>query len=47
MTELSGYFDLVSPYAYFASLRLSELPPGLTLALRPVLFAGLLNHWGQ
>lgn len=44
---LAWYFDVISPYAYFAFLRLPELPAGTPLALTPVLFAGLLNHWGQ
>ena len=43
------YFDYLSPYAYFAALRLPELCArhGAELVYRPVLFAGLLNHWGQ
>lgn len=44
---LDWYFDVISPYAYFAHRRLPELPPDITLRLRPVLFAGLLNHWGH
>jgi 2-hydroxychromene-2-carboxylate isomerase len=39
------YFDFISPYSYFASRQLERLPAGTEL--RPVLFAGLLNHWGQ
>jgi 2-hydroxychromene-2-carboxylate isomerase len=41
------YFDFVSPYSYIALHRLKELPGDLRLVYRPVLFAGLLNHWGQ
>jgi len=43
------YFDYLSPFAYFASLRLPELcrRRGAELRFRPVLFAGLLDHWGQ
>lgn len=41
------YFDFISPFAYFACLRLGRLPASLQLVYRPVLFAGLLNHWGQ
>ena len=41
------YFDFVSPFAYICLHRLKELPPDLSLEFRPVLFAGLLNHWGQ
>ena len=39
------YFDFVSPYSYIAFHRLGQLPR--PPALKPVLFAGLLNHWGQ
>ncbi len=43
------YFDYLSPFAYFAALRLPELcrERGAQLRYRPVLFAGLLDHWGQ
>ena len=41
------YFDVVSPFAYlcFARLKKSELP--IVLEYRPVLFAAMLNHFGQ
>jgi 2-hydroxychromene-2-carboxylate isomerase len=43
------YFDYLSPYAYLASVRVPEIcmKHGARLRMRPVLFAGLLNHWGQ
>lgn len=41
------YFDVVSPFAYICLHRLKELPMEVTIEYRPVLFAGLLNHWGQ
>jgi 2-hydroxychromene-2-carboxylate isomerase len=41
------YFDFVSPFAYICLHRLKELPTDLAIEYRPVLFAGLLNHWGQ
>ena len=41
------YFDFVSPFAYICLHRLKELPADLPIEYRPVLFAGLLNHWGQ
>lgn len=47
MQQADWYFDFVSPYAYLGLLRLGELPPGLEISFRPVLFAGLLNHWEQ
>ena len=43
--SVDWYFDFVSPYSYIALHRLRELPGAV--ACRPVLFAGLLNHWGQ
>ena len=43
--SVDWYFDFVSPYSYIALNRLEELPN--PVAYKPVLFAGLLNHWGQ
>lgn len=45
MRPVTRYF--VSPFAYIGLHRLRELPKGLALEYRPVLFAGLLNHFGQ
>ena len=47
MRAATWYFDFVSPFAYICLHRLKELPSDLVLEYRPVLFAGLLNHWGQ
>ena len=47
MRRAIWYFDFVSPFAYICLHRLKELPPELSIEYRPVLFAGLLNHWGQ
>jgi 2-hydroxychromene-2-carboxylate isomerase len=47
MRKAIWYFDFVSPFAYICLHRLQELPPDLGIEYRPVLFAGLLNHWGQ
>lgn len=41
------YFDFISPFAYICMHRLKELPQDLQIGFRPVLFAGLLGHWGQ
>ena len=41
------YFDFISPFAYLQSEQLAKLSPYVQLEYRPVLFAGLLNHWGQ
>jgi 2-hydroxychromene-2-carboxylate isomerase len=43
--SIDWYFDFVSPYSYIALHRLAELQR--PVSCRPVLFAGLLNHWGQ
>lgn len=45
MKSIDFYFDFVSPFSYLAVHRLDELPGPVTY--KPVLFAGLLNHWGQ
>ncbi|MGQ0511282.1 MAG: 2-hydroxychromene-2-carboxylate isomerase [Betaproteobacteria bacterium] len=47
MRRIDWYFDFVSPYAYLCLHRLGELPANVEIARRPVLFAGLLSHWGQ
>lgn len=41
--RVDWYFDFVSPYSYICLHRLG----GLEVAYKPVLFAGLLNHFGQ
>lgn len=40
------YFDFISPFAYLQSEQLHRLAPYVQLRYRPVLFAGLLKHWG-
>lgn len=47
MRTIGWYFDFVSPYSYIAFKRLHELPRDVEVELKPVLFAGLLNHFGQ
>jgi 2-hydroxychromene-2-carboxylate isomerase len=46
-TRVSWVFDVVSPFAYLALPRLSELPEGVQLEVVPVLFAAILDHFGQ
>jgi len=42
------YFDFISPFSYLQFTRLSELESrGLTIFCKPILFAALLEHWGQ
>lgn len=47
--ELEFWFDFLSPYAYFAWLRIRDLAArnGATVTPRPVLLAALLDHHGQ
>jgi 2-hydroxychromene-2-carboxylate isomerase len=45
--KVSWVFDVISPYAYLSLQQLPRLPAGTELELVPVLFAGLLNHYGQ
>ena len=45
--RVSWVFDVISPFAYLAFPRLEELPAGVELEVVPVLFAALLDHFGQ
>ncbi len=45
--QADWYFDFVSPYAYLQLMQFKRLPDSLAIRYRPVLFAGLLKHWGQ
>lgn len=47
MREATWYFDFISPYSYLALQRLRTFPADTTVHYRPVLFAGLLNHFGN
>lgn len=49
MKHLSFWFDPISPFAYLAFERLPQVLEGLSCEVRyrPILFAGLLQHWGQ
>ena len=47
MSKIEWYFDFMSPFAYLQSERLHEFVPYGDVHYKPVLFAGLLNHWGQ
>ena len=48
MHRITMYFDFISPYAYLA---FKEIERGLNnrvdITYRPILFGGLLNHYGQ
>ena len=47
MTTADWYFDFISPFAYLQSETLQRLDGKLAIRPVPVLFAGLLKHWGQ
>jgi len=49
MKRIDFWFDPISPFAYLAFERLPEALEGCNYVVeyRPVLFAGLLAHWGQ
>ena len=47
MTKAVWYFDFISPFAYLQWQQRDRLPESLEISYRPVLFAGLLNHWGH
>jgi len=47
MKTADWYFDFISPYAYLQATRLGELSMHAHIRARPVLFAGLLNHYGH
>ena len=49
MKQLTFWFDPISPFAALAFERLPEALAGVShsVVYRPILFAGLLKHWGQ
>ncbi len=42
---INWYFDFISPYAYLQQARFPQFPKEIVIQPKPVLFAGLLNHW--
>ena len=45
MKTIDWYFDFISPFAYLQLEHFHRLPEDLTVRFKPVLLAGLLNHW--
>ncbi len=41
------YFDVISPFAYLQAERLDEVEAVADVRCVPILFAGLLERWGQ
>ncbi len=47
MKTLDWYFDFISPYSYLQNAVLSRVAPLAQIRRRPILFGGLLTHWGH
>ena len=49
MKRIDFWFDPISPFAYLAFERLPQVLEGLSydVSYRPILFAAMLQHWGQ
>ncbi|GJL82734.1 MAG: isomerase [marine bacterium B5-7] len=47
MKTIRWYFDYVSPFAYLQMLQFDRLPSYVSIERIPVLFAGLLGHFGH
>ncbi len=47
MKSIDFYFDYISPFAYLLYKKLDRLPSETEINFIPVLFAGLLKHWGH
>lgn len=43
--KLHWYFDFISPFAYLQHCQFDRLPENCEVVYKPILFAGLLNHW--
>lgn len=47
MTKVHWYFDYISPFSYLQWARQLPRLSGVDIEYRPLLFAGLLKHWGH
>ncbi len=47
MKKLTYFYDFISPFAYLLHTQLYRLPGQVELVYTPILFAGLLKHWGS
>lgn len=45
--KVSWIFDVISPFSYLGLKQLDQLPEEAEIDFIPVLFAGLLDHYGQ
>ena len=47
MNRLNLYYDFISPFCYLFNEQIHRLPDDIEINYIPVLFAGLLKHWGS
>ena len=47
LEAIDWYIDFISPFAFLQAEMLMRAPLQAPLRCKPVLFAGLLEHWGQ
>ncbi len=47
MKQLTWFFDVISPFAYLQSTQLARIAPHANINYKPVVFAGLLQHFGN
>jgi 2-hydroxychromene-2-carboxylate isomerase len=45
--QATWYYDLISPFAYLYRRQWRRLDASFEARLRPVLFGGILKHWGS
>lgn len=45
--HIKWYFDFISPYSYLHLKQFGRLPPDLEIEYVPILFAGVLKHYGH
>jgi 2-hydroxychromene-2-carboxylate isomerase len=44
LRKINWYFDFLSPFAYLQLKQLNNLPNGVSISYKPILFPGLLQH---
>ena len=47
MKKVDWYFDFISPFAYLQFSQFKRFENELNITIHPVVFGGLLKHWGQ
>lgn len=47
MTKVEWYFDYISPFSYLQWAHQIPRLENMEIVLKPLLFAGLLKHWGH